>query len=158
MAKRIGILVGVILLCLVAGGLGGLITNPAIDSWYALLNKPSFSPPNWLFAPVWSILYILMGIALFLVIDSAKKKFSDKKSALRAFAAQLILNFLWTFFFFGLQLTWLAFAEIVILWIMILYTIAKFYTISRIAAFLLVPYILWVTFAVVLNFAVAWIN
>ena len=158
MAKRTGVLAGAILLCLIIGGLGGLITSPAIGSWYSTLVKPSFSPPNWLFAPVWTLLYILMGIALFLVLDNNIIKFDNKKAALRAFSAQLILNFLWTFFFFGLQLTWLAFTEIVILWIMILCTMIKFWPISRAAAYLLVPYILWVTFASALNFAVAWLN
>lgn len=148
-------LIGAIVLCEAIGGLGGLATSPNITSWYAPLAKPSFTPPNWLFAPAWGILYALMGIALFLVWESSKE---NKKAAYAIFFAQLALNLAWSLIFFGLHAVTAAFVEIVVLWILILFTILVFRKISKAAAYLLIPYILWVTFASALNLAVLILN
>jgi len=148
-------LIGAIVLCEAIGGLGALATTPNITSWYATLTKPSFSPPNWLFAPAWGILYALMGIALYLVWESNKK---NKKTAYAIFFAQLALNLAWSVIFFGLHAKTAAFVEIVMMWILILLTIISFRKISKPATWLLVPYILWVTFASALNLAVVILN
>lgn len=137
-------------LCLAAGGLGSLFTAPAIPTWYEGLQKPSFNPPNWLFAPVWTVLYILMGISLFLIWRKDGKN-SKSKAAKIVFSVQLVLNTLWSILFFGLKIPLLAFIEILILWIAILVTIFLFYPKSKLASFLLIPYILWVSFASFLN-------
>ena len=139
-----------IILCQLAGLIGSLATLPSIPIWYESLKKPFFNPPNWLFGPVWTGLYTLMGISLFLVWRRREGK-QQAKIALTFFFVQLILNTLWSFAFFGLQSPPLGLVDIVLLWIAIFLTIQKFYAISRTAAFLLLPYILWVSFAVVLN-------
>lgn len=148
-------LLGAIVMCEIIGGLGAIATTPNIDSWYSTLNKPFFSPPNYLFAPVWTILYALMGIALYLIWTSEKK---DKKAAYTMFFIQLVLNLIWSFIFFGYKLLFPAFIEIILMWVFILLTIIKFKKISTTAAWLLFPYILWVSFASVLNFAIWWVN
>lgn len=148
-------LLGAIVACELIGGLGAIATTPNIDSWYATLNKPSFSPPNYLFAPVWTILYALMGVAIYLVWSNEKK---NKKAAYITFLIQLGLNLMWSFIFFGYKLLFPAFIEIVLMWIFILLTIFNFKKISVVAAWLMLPYILWVSFASILNFAVWWIN
>ena len=138
---------------LLVGSLGGFFTSSAVKGWYALANKPSFNPPNWIFAPVWTFLYLLMGISLYLVwkSDAAKKL---KQMALTFFTIQLVLNFFWSIiFFYAHQLGW-AFVEIIALWAMILLTILWFGKISPTAAWLLVPYICWVSFASVLNYSI----
>ncbi|MBI2326718.1 tryptophan-rich sensory protein [Candidatus Curtissbacteria bacterium] len=142
--------------CLGAGFIGSFFTVSAIPTWYATLNKPIFSPPNLVFAPVWTTLYILMGISLYLVI-SDKRKVTSKKAVL-IFAIQLVLNILWSVIFFGLKNPTLAFIEIVALWVTIFLTIKYFYPISKLAAYLLIPYILWVSFASILNLAIVLIN
>jgi tryptophan-rich sensory protein len=119
------------------------------------LNKPSFSPPNYLFAPVWTALYILMGIALYLVWINGYKK---HKKAIIVFGIQLGLNLLWSILFFGMRNPLLAFIEILLLWSFIVYTIILFYKTSKTAAYLLTPYILWVSFASVLNFFIFYLN
>lgn len=141
-----------ILLCLSAGLIGSSITAENIPTWYATLNKPIFTPPNWLFAPVWTSLYILMGIAAYLIW---RKGFENRevKIALGIFFIQLVLNAIWTPLFFGLHWLLFAFIEIVILWLFILWTIIRFYKISSVAALLLIPYFLWVSFASILNFS-----
>lgn len=138
-----------------AGAIGSIFTFSAIPTWYATLAKPSFNPPNWLFGPAWTILYILMGIAFYLVWTSPRE---NKKIAYMAFFAQLILNALWSIIFFGAHNLGLAFGEIVLLWLAILWTILEFRKISKPAAYLLIPYILWVTFAGILNFSVWRLN
>jgi len=148
-------LIGAIVLCEAIGSLGALATTPNITSWYATLTKPSFSPPNWLFAPAWGILYALMGIALYLVWESNKK---NKKTAYAVFSAQLALNLAWSVIFFGFHAMTAAFVEIVVMWVLILLTILSFRKISKAAAYLLIPYILWVTFASTLNLAVVILN
>lgn len=148
-------LVGCILLSFVAGGIGSIFTAPAITNWYATLAKPSFNPPSWLFGPAWTTLYILMGIALFLVWESKKE---HKKIAYTAFFVQLVLNALWSIIFFGWHNLGLAFAEIILLWLTIVWTIVSFGKISKPAAYLLIPYILWVSFASALTFAIWRLN
>ena len=144
-----------ILICQIAGIIGTIFTTPAIPIWYANLEKPFFSPPNWLFAPVWIILYTLMGISVYLIWERGTKK-KDVKSALLAFSGQLVLNSVWSIIFFGLKSPFYAFLIIVFLWLVILLTIVKFYKLSKKAGLLLVPYILWVSFATVLNYYI-WI-
>jgi benzodiazapine receptor len=146
-----------ILICQGAGAVGSFFTSPVISSWYAGLEKPSFNPPNWIFAPVWTILFLLMGISLYLIW---RRGLEDKKAkiAVFIFAIQLILNVLWSFLFFGLQSPLYAFVEIIILWLAILITIINFSKISKLAAYLLLPYILWVSFASVLNFSILILN
>lgn len=146
------ILFSSIIICQLAGFIGSVFTTPAIPRWYANINKPSFNPPNWVFAPVWTTLYLLMGIALFLVLRKGLNE-KDVKIAIAVFALQLILNSLWSFLFFGLESPFAAFIEIIFLWIAILISIILFYHISWVAGALLIPYILWVSFASVLNFS-----
>ena len=153
--KKTLVLVLGVLVCLGVGFFSGFITAESVETWYRTLNKPSFNPPSWIFAPVWTILYIMMGLSAGIIYNKGIRR-EEVRLALRIFAAQLILNGLWTIFFFGFENPLMAFIEIIFLWILILYTILKFYKISRKAAYLLIPYILWVTFASVLNFSI-WI-
>ncbi|MBN1695397.1 tryptophan-rich sensory protein [candidate division WOR-3 bacterium] len=151
------ILFSSIIICQLAGIIGSIFTTPAIPTWYANINKPTFRPPNWVFAPVWTTLYLLMGIALFLVL---RKGFNEKgiKIAVAVFALQLVLNSLWSFLFFGLESPFAAFIEIIFLWAAILISIILFFRISWVAGALLIPYILWVSFASVLNFSIWRLN
>lgn len=145
-----------ILACVLLGSLDSIFTAPSIGTWYASLAKPAFTPPNWLFAPVWTALFVLMGIALYLVWEkypSAKSKF-----AMQVFAVQFTLNVLWSALFFGLRSPLYGFVEIVVFWLAIAATIALFYRVSRLAAYLLVPYIVWVTIAAALNYSVMVLN
>ena len=144
-----------ILICQIAGGIGAIVTYPSIKGWYESLQKPSFNPPNWIFGPVWTLLYVLMGISLFLIWKNNEK---DNKSAISIFIVQLILNVVWSCLFFGLHSPFLAFLEITILWFFILFTIYKFWRIDKISSLLLVPYILWVTFASFPNFYIWKLN
>ncbi|MBN1446274.1 MAG: tryptophan-rich sensory protein [Candidatus Omnitrophica bacterium] len=146
-----------IIICLSAGAIGSLFTSASVDSWYLTLNKPPFNPPSWVFAPVWTLLYILMGVSLFLVL-SRENVFQKKKTALIFFSAQLFLNILWSFLFFGMESPLMAFIEIILLWIAIIITIALFKKIYPLSAYLLVPYLLWVTFASVLNYSIFILN
>ncbi len=146
-----------LLLPLAVGGISGIFTVKAIPGWYAQLNKPWFNPPNWLFSPVWTSLYIMMGIALWLVWKSdAPQKL--KQRAIYLFAAQLVLNFFWSLIFFNLhQIGW-ALVEIIAMWATILLTIFAFAKVNKMAAWLLVPYISWVSFASILNYSVCELN
>ena len=146
----LGLLIAIVI-CQLAGIVGGLFTASSVDTWYATLIKPSFNPPNWLFSPVWITLYCMMGIALFLVYKKGLDT-EGVKVALVLFVAQLIGNALWSVLFFGLKLPLAAFLEIVVLWALILSTMISFLKISRLAGLLLLPYLLWVSFASVLNF------
>jgi len=138
-----------------AGIIGSLFTISAINTWYATLTKPVFNPPAWIFGPVWTTLYFLMGVAAFLIWREGLGR-KEVKIALSVFSIQLILNALWSIIFFGLHsLAW-AFVDIVALWVSIIYTITVFYNISRLATYLLIPYFLWVSFASYLNYAI-WI-
>ncbi len=139
------------------GAISGFFTVSGVDSWYQIIQKPSWNPPSWIFAPVWTTLYIMMGIALYLVWRSGERK-PLKKTAIWLFALQLLLNFSWSFIFFYKQEPGLAFAELLCLWLMILATIFVFAKISKLAAWLLVPYISWVSFASILNFTIWKLN
>ncbi|MGP8132774.1 MAG: TspO/MBR family protein [Halobacteriota archaeon] len=141
---------------LVAGLGSSVFTINSISTWYAALNKPWFNPPNAVFGPVWTILYILMGLALFLIWRSPRNRTRDIGIAL--FAAQLIVNVIWTLGFFGLQNIMYGLLTIVPLWILIAATIYQFYKVDRRASYLLVPYILWVTIATALNVSVYLLN
>ena len=154
--KNVSVLIWAIIICQLAGIIGAFFTTPAIPGWYAGLNKPVFNPPAWIFGPVWTMLYLMMGIALYLVWISKKGK--KRSGALKAFGIQLVLNGLWSVIFFGWQLPWLAFGEIIILWLMIGMTIKKQLLVNKTAAYLMLPYLAWVSFASVLNLAIAWLN
>jgi tryptophan-rich sensory protein len=147
-------LVASIILCQLAGFLGSLFTTPAIPTWYATLRKPFFTPPNWIFSPVWISLFILMGISLFMVWR--RQDHPQFKIAFIFFFVQLILNVLWSAAFFGLRSPLFGLIDIVLLWAAILVTIKSFFKVSKTAGLLLTPYLLWVSFAVLLNF-VLWV-
>lgn len=139
---------------LVSGLLSGFATSDSINTWYSTLNKPSFNPPNYLFGPVWSVLYILMGIGLYLILQTPKSDMRTKSIWL--FVIQLILNLSWSFIFFNAQSPLAALITIGILWITILMMMIYFHTLSPLASYLQLPYLLWVSFASVLNAAI-WI-
>jgi len=150
-------LIGCIAICQAAGIIGSVFTAQSVATWYTTLQKPSFSPPNWLFAPVWITLYTMMGIALYLVWR--KSESTDIPSVVFIlFAVQLVLNALWSFIFFGLRSPFWGFVEITMLWLAILAVILLFWKFSRYAALLLVPYLLWVSFAAILNFSLWRLN
>jgi len=152
--KKAAKLVFSVVICLLVGAVGSIFTYSSIPNWYASLNKPSFNPPNWIFGPVWTALYILMGISLCLFWD---RKTKSKKSY-AIFSIQLGLNILWSIIFFALHSPFLAFIEIILLWIAILLTILNFHKVSKTAAYLLIPYICWVSFASVLNLFILLLN
>lgn len=145
-----------LLLPLTIGYLGSLFTISQIPGWYVNINKPGLLPPNWVFGPVWTALYILMGIALYLVWIKKTKK--DKKLAYTFFGIQLVLNLFWSIIFFSQHWLLAAAIEILILWVLILFNIIKFREISKIASNLLIPYLLWVSFASYLTISVWWLN
>lgn len=140
-----------LIICQLAGVVGSFFTFPAISSWYTYLEKPPFNPPNWVFSPVWIIMFLFMGISLYLLWEEGLGNHSVK-IALLFFSIQLILNICWSIVFFGLKSPFFALIEIIILWIAILITILKSFKVSKAAGILLIPYILWVSFAAVLNF------
>lgn len=131
------------------GSVAGLFTAEAIPGWYETLNQPSFNPPNWLFGPVWTTLYLLMGISIFLVWRQSASK--ERNIAIFVFLLQLALNFCWSFIFFYFNMIGLALIEIILLWISIVIMLVLFYKIKPIAAYINIPYLLWVTFATILN-------
>ncbi len=142
-----------IILCQLAGTIGLIFTKPAILSWYVSLKKPFFTPPEWVFGPVWIFLYILMGFAAFLVWRKGRHQ-KQTWNALILFGIQLVLNALWSFLFFGLRSPLIGLIEISILSVVILLTIQSFLPISRVAGLLLIPYFLWVAFASGLNLSI----
>jgi tryptophan-rich sensory protein len=144
-------------LCFLVAYAGSMITLPAISTWYETINKPFFNPPNFVFGPVWTLLYALMAIAFFLVWKSHAGK-QQKEKAYIFFYAQLFLNLFWSIAFFGLQQPLLGLIVILVLWGLIKKTIAYFRPISKQAAYLLYPYLLWVSYATILNFAIAVLN
>jgi tryptophan-rich sensory protein len=150
-------LLGSVALCLGTGAIGGIVTAPAISEWYQYLNKPAFSPPNWIFAPAWTVLYLLMAISLFLIW---KNGFSDKKrrTALVLFLVQLFLNALWSILFFGLRSPLAAMIDIILMWFAIAAVLFYFYRLNKTAGLLFIPYLLWVSFAAVLNFYILKLN
>lgn len=145
------------IVCLGSGVIGSLFTFSAITEWYSLLNRPSFAPPNWVFAPVWTGLYFLMGISLFLVW---RRSSSEKKvgRSLILFFVHLVFNTLWSIVFFGLHQIFLSLLIILVLWFLIILVILNFYKINKTSAYLLVPYLYWVTFASVLNYSYWFLN
>jgi len=156
-AKDIIKLVVAIVACQCAGLIGSIFTTPNIPTWYAALEKPFFTPPSWLFAPAWITLYLLMAIAAFLVWRKGLGE-EGVKCALTVFLVQLVLNALWSVVFFGLQSPLYGMVVILVLWIVILMTIIRFFKLSTAAGALLLPYILWVSFASALNISIWVLN
>jgi benzodiazapine receptor len=146
-----------IIACLAAGAIGSIFTRQAIPTWYATLEKPVFNPPNWLFSPVWTALYILMGVAAFLVWRKGLEN-KQVRIALIVFLVQLVLNALWSVAFFGLESPLYGLIVIAALWVAILFTVLNFHRLSLAASVLLWPYLLWVSFAAVLNSSIWLLN
>lgn len=144
--------------CLGIGYLSSVVTRSSVDSWYPTLVKPPFNPPNWVFAPAWTTLYVLMGIAGGLVWQKIEEQPEEVRKALQFFWIQLALNALWSYLFFGLKNPLLALVEICLLLLMIYETYLKFSKINKGAGYLFIPYILWVSFALILNASIWWLN
>jgi benzodiazapine receptor len=140
----------------VAAWVGSMVTYPSINNWYAALDKPFFNPPNWVFGPVWTLLYLLMAISLYLVWSASTGR--SKRLAMSAFGVQLALNIAWSVVFFGLHQPWAAVGIIVTMWLAIAVTMASFWPISKLATYLLAPYLVWVGFATGLNISIAMLN
>lgn len=145
-------LAGAIILCEAAGLIGSIFTASSVSTWYATLLRPELAPPNWLFGPVWTTLYALMGVALYLVWTNTSTTLGARRIAIKVFFVQLVLNVFWSFIFFGTQEIGWALVEIIALWLSILASIITFVRVSRPAAWLLIPYLLWVSFATYLNY------
>ncbi|MFA5126869.1 MAG: TspO/MBR family protein [Patescibacteria group bacterium] len=147
-----------IALCLLAGVLGSIFTTPQINTWYATLIKPIWSPANNWFGPVWTLLFILMGVAAYYIWEEIPNRAKAAKSALLIFYIHLLANTLWSFLFFGLNNPGLGFIWIIILWLLILITMIKFWQVKKLAALILLPYLFWVSFAAYLNFVIWRLN
>lgn len=145
-----------IVLPLSLGAIAGMFTSQSVSGWYETLNRPSFNPPNWIFGPVWTTLYILMGISLYLIWKQDVSK--ERNRAILVFLVQLILNFCWSFIFFYFNLIGIALLEIILLWINILIMLVLFYRIRPLAAYINIPYFIWVTFATILNASYYFLN
>lgn len=145
-----------ILIAQIIGGMGAFFTMQSVNDWYLTLLKPSWNPPSWVFGPVWSLLYTMMGVASFLIW----KKRADYKvfKPLVIYGIHLAFNLLWSVLFFGLQSVGFAFIEIMLLWLLIIITIKEFFKVDKYAAYLLIPYLLWVTFAALLNLTIWTLN
>lgn len=141
---------------LATGAIAGIVTSQNINTWYVFLTKPSFNPPNFLFAPVWTSLYILMGISGYIILQSPPS--AAKKHAIMVFIIQWVVNFAWSFLFFNFHLLGISFIEILFMWASILYMIITFKKINKTAAYLQIPYLCWVSFATVLNGSIFWLN
>ncbi len=141
-----------ILIAEVAGVVGSVYTAASIPTWYAGLEKPWWTPPSWIFGPAWMLLYVLMGIAAFLVWEVRHKK-KEAEGALLLYGVHLFFNALWSLIFFGLQNIGLALVEIFLLWLLIIYTMVFFFRVNRAAGWVFVPYLIWVSFAMVLNYS-----
>lgn len=139
---------------MIVGGISGIATVSGIKEWYVHLNKPFFNPPNYLFGPVWSFLYLLMGVSLYMILRTSK----PKKRAIIVFSIQLFLNFWWSFLFFKFQLLGISLIEIFLMWLSILWMIIEFKKINKTAAYLQIPYLAWVTFATLLNTSIWYLN
>jgi tryptophan-rich sensory protein len=153
----LGALIFAILLPLLVGGLGGLVTAGAVREWYPTLARPSFAPPSWVFGPVWTLLYLAMGVASRLVWRSGSTR-PDVRGALVLYAVQLALNLAWSCLFFGLRRPLLALIEIVVLLGVIVATALRFAAVSNAAGLLMLPYVAWVAFATLLNAGFWWLN
>lgn len=147
-----------LLVCLAVGYSASTVTRPSVETWYPTLIKPIFNPPNWIFMPMWTLLYILMAVAAGLVWDKIKEQNEAVKKALLFFIIQLTLNAIWSYLFFGLKNPLLALIEIALLWLMIYETYLKFIKINKTAGYLLIPYMAWVAFAAILNASIWWLN
>nr|WP_199001554.1 TspO/MBR family protein [Flavobacterium sp. ASV13] len=147
-----------LIVCLAVGYSASTVTRPSVESWYPTLIKPSFNPPNWIFMPVWTMLYIFMAVAAGLIWDKIKEQNEEVKKALGFFLIQLTLNAIWSYIFFGLKNPLLALIEIALLWLFIYETYLKFLKINKTAGYLLIPYMAWVGFAAVLNASIWWLN
>lgn len=157
MPKVLKILI-MIATCVVVGYLSSLFTREGVDTWYRTIEKPSFNPPDWVFQPVWTTLYIMMGLAAGLVWDKIEEQRDTVRKGIIFFWIQLALNALWSYLFFGLHNPLLALIEIVLLWLMIYETFVQFNKVNKVAGYLLIPYLLWVTFATVLTASIWWLN
>lgn len=153
LAKLIVSIVG----CELVGFLGTPFTISSIPTWYSTLTKPFFAPPNWIFGPVWTLLYFLMGVAFYLIWKQGWQK-KKIRQARNYFLAQLLLNFIWSPVFFGLRSPLLGLIVIVAMWGLIVMTMKRFYPLSQLAFYLLVPYLFWVSFATILNAAILVLN
>lgn len=156
-AKSIILLVCCILLCQIVGISSAALSNVSDRSWFYELNKPTWNPPGYLFAPVWTVLYLLMGISLWLILRATAVQ-KQKINALILFSVQLFLNFLWSILFFRFQLIVVAFADIILLDFLVIATMLSFYNIKKLAAWLLLPYLLWIVFASNLNYTIWVLN
>lgn len=148
------VLAGFILVCLVTGGLGGWATAQSVTDWYPTLVKPSWNPPNWIFSPVWTALYLMMAVAAWLVWRSG----GNIRGAMILFFSQLALNFAWSFLFFGARSPWLGLMDITMLWLALVITVIVFFQKSAAAGLLMLPYLAWVSFATILNLAIWRLN
>ena len=157
MSKTMKILV-MVATTLTLGYISGLVTQSSVNTWYPTLNKPFFTPPNAVFPIAWSTLYVFMGIAAGLVWARIEVQTELVKKGLKFFAVQLALNMLWSYLFFGLKNPLIALIEVVLLWLMIYETWHIFKRVDRIAGWLFVPYLAWVTYASVLNASIWWLN
>ena len=155
--KNVLKLLGAIIVCELAGGVGAIFVTPNISGWYSTLVKSSLTPPAFVFGPVWTLLYLLMGIAAFMILKKGFDR-ADVRHALDIFSMQLVFNILWSIIFFGAHNPALAFVDIVLLWLSIIATMFSFYKISRSAMWILLPYIIWTTFAAYLNLAILILN
>ena len=154
-ARFVGLMTFV-LLCVGAGGLGAVATTPEIGGWYKTLAKPLWNPPDALFGPVWTTLYVLMAVAAWLIWRPAG--FAAAPTPLTLFTVQLALNVAWSWIFFGMHQPGWAFLEVLVLWLAIISTTVAFWRRSKIAACLMTPYLAWVSFAATLNFAICRMN
>ena len=145
-----------LVICLGVGGLGGIATAPEIKGWYATLTKPSWNPPNWIFGPMWTTLFVMMAVSAWLVWKRPGIKLNSLPMIL--FAIQLVLNSAWSWIFFNLHMIGAAFAELCVLWVAIAVTMYIFFKHSKLAGGLMIPYLAWVTFAGCLNFAIWRLN
>jgi tryptophan-rich sensory protein len=148
----------VVTVCLAIGFLSGMATQDGVKTWFPTLIKPIFNPPAYVFAPVWTILYIMIGIAGGLVWGELENNPVEVKKGFKLFIFQLALNALWSYLFFSLHNPLLAFVEIILLWLLIIETFRQFKIINKTAAYLFIPYLLWVSFAMVLNGSIWWLN
>jgi benzodiazapine receptor len=148
----------VVIICLAVGYLSGMVTRASITTWYPTLVKPGFNPPNWIFAPVWTSLYVMMGVAAGLIWNQITTQKAAVTKALQFFTIQLVLNALWSYLFFGLHNLMLATIEVVLLWLMIFETYSQFAKINKTASYLMLPYLAWVSFASVLTASIWWLN
>lgn len=153
--KNPKLLIFCIVITFLAGAIGSVATTPSIPTWYATLNKPALNPPNYIFGPVWTTLYFLIGISFYLYLTNKRR---NDKLGVFLFYIQLLLNSLWSILFFGLKSPTLALYEIIIFWFVIIATAIHFYKVNRISGIIFIPYILWVSFATYLTYSILLLN